>query len=106
MPAPAALIADFVKRFSPAAAEGLEAVYQLHLTGDGGDIWHLIIADQKCRLADGPGESPDVSITISVDDWEGLVAGRIDPFTAFVSGRLGIAGDLSLASRLPTLFGT
>ena len=104
MPTPAAVLANFVKRFSPSAAEGLKAVYQLHLTGDGGDVWHLIIADQKCQLASGPGESPDVAITMTVDDWEGLVEGRVDPFSAYISGRLGIAGDLSLASRLPALF--
>jgi putative sterol carrier protein len=40
-----------------------------------------------------------------VDDWEGLIAGRLDPFSAYISGRLGIAGDLSLATRLATLFG-
>jgi putative sterol carrier protein len=105
MAVPAAVLADFIKRFSPAAAEGLSAVYQLHLTGDGGDVWHIIIAEQKCQLAAGPGESPDVAITISVDDWEGLIAGRLDPFSAYISGRLGIAGDLSLATRLATLFG-
>ncbi len=105
MPGPAAVLADFVKRFSPPAAEGLSAVYQLNLTGDGGDVWHLIIADQKCELVAGPGEAPDVAITISVDDWEGLIAGRLDPFSAYISGRLGIAGDLSLATRLAPLFG-
>ena len=105
MPAPAAVLADFIKRFSPAAAEGLSAVYQLNLSGDGGDVWHIIIADQKCQLAAGPGESPDVAITISVDDWEGLIAGRLDPFSAYISGQLGIVGDLSLATRLATLFG-
>lgn len=104
MPAPAAVLADFVKRFSPAAAEGLSAVYQLHLTGDGGDVWHLIIADQKCQLAAGPTEAPDVAITMTVDDWEGLIAGRLDAFSAYIGGRLGIVGDLSLATRLATLF--
>ncbi len=104
MPVPAAVLADFVKRFSAPAAEGLSAVYELHLTGDGDDVWHLIIADQKCQLVSGPGESPDVAITMSVDDWEGLISGRLDPLSAYISGRLGIVGDLSLATRLSTLF--
>ncbi len=104
MPAPGTLLTALVKRFSPAAAEGLSAVYQLQLTGEGGDCWHLVIADQQCQLAPGRAEKPDVAITMSVDDWSELVAGELDPFSAYLSGRLMVAGDLSLATRLATLF--
>ncbi len=105
MAGPGAVLADFVKRFRPAAAENLKAVYQLHLTGDGGDSWHLTIADQQCQLEPGRAGKPDVTITISVDDWNELVAGRLEPVGAYLSGRLGVSGDLTLATRLKSLFG-
>jgi len=104
MAVPAAVLADLVKRFSPTAAEGLNAVYQLQLTGDGGDFWHLIIAEQQCQLVSGPADRPDVAITMNADDWSELVAGRLDPLSAYIGGRLKIVGDLSLATRLAALF--
>lgn len=105
MAPPGAVLADLVKRFRAAAAEGLKAVYQLHLTGDCGDSWHLTIADQRCELEPGCAHEPDVTITLSVDDWKELVAGRLDPVGAYLSGRLQVSGDLTLATRLKGLFG-
>ena len=104
MAQPSAALKDLVSRFQPAAAEGLEATYQLSLTGDGGDTWHMVIADQKCELSSGPAERPDVSITMSVDDWNAVIAGQLDAIAGLFSGRIEIAGDLGLASRLQALF--
>ena len=105
MASPAELLSDLVTRFQPAAADGLDAVYQLHLTGETGDFWHLTIAERQCRLDSGPAENPDVAITISADDWSELMGGRLDPFSALISGRLQIDGDMALATRLQSLFG-
>lgn len=105
MAEPAAVLADFVKRFRPEAADGLTAIYQLELTGDQGGLWHLTIADGACQLEDGPGKAPDVAITMSQEDWHALIAGQLDAFSAFLSGKLQVEGDLALATRLQTLFG-
>ena len=102
---PSAFLAEVVKRFRPEAAEGLRAIYQIELVGDGGGVWHLTIAEQRCELARGPAERPGVAIKMSVGDWHELVAGRLDALSAYLSGRLQIAGDLSLATRIPSLFG-
>ena len=105
-----AVLADFVKRFCPIAAEGLTATYQLQLTGsgaptrNGAECWHLIIADQRCELHQGPTAAPDVAVSMTVEDWNDLVAGRLDPFSAFITGRLTVIGDLALATRLQALF--
>jgi putative sterol carrier protein len=104
MPTPAALLADLVKRFRPEAAEGLNATYQLHLTGDDGDYWHLTIANQECSLGSGPATDADVAISMNMEDWSQLVAGRLDPVSAFLSGRVRVSGDFSLATRLAALF--
>jgi putative sterol carrier protein len=105
MPTPAESLTDLVKRFRPDAAEGLDAVYQLHLTNEHGGFWHLTIADGQCRLSPGSAPSADVVITMSVEDWSELVAGRLDGFSAYLQGRIQITGDLSLVARLQSLFG-
>lgn len=105
MSAPPAVLQELVDRFRPDAAEGLSATYQLYVTGEGGGQWHLVIADRRCQLAAGRAESPDVAITLSADDWRAVVAKRLDPVSGLMAGRIQVAGDLSLASRLQTLFG-
>jgi putative sterol carrier protein len=102
---PGAVLADLVGRFRSEAGREVRATYQLYLTGDGGGAWNLTIADGKCHLADGDAERPDVTITISLDEWSQLLSGELDALSAYLSGRLQIAGDLSLATRLPALFG-
>ncbi len=104
MTAPSDILSDFVARFRPQAAEGLRAIYQLHLTGDDSGTWHITVAEQQCRLATGPTDSPSVTITMSVDDFEGLIAGSLDGVSAYLAGRIHIAGDMSLVTRLPSLF--
>ena len=104
MPTPAESLAEFVERFRSEAAQDLRVVYQLHLTGDWGGTWHLTIADQQCRLADGPASSPDVTVTMSADDWTELIAGRLDGFSAYLAGRIQIVGNLHLITRLQSLF--
>ncbi len=105
MQSPSELLADLVDRFRPSAAEGLDAVFQLDLTGNGSGCWHLIVAERQCRLVTGAAQKPNVIITVSAEDWGEMMGGRLDPFTALASGRLRVEGDLELAMRLQTVFG-
>ena len=105
MSAPADVLAAFAARFQPDAAGDLQAVYQLHLTGDGGGLWHLTIADRQCQLTPGQADQPSVTITMSVDDFTQLIAGQLDGVSAYLAGRIQIAGDISLVTRIQSLFG-
>jgi putative sterol carrier protein len=98
-------LAEFAKRFRPEAARGLRAVYQLNLTGEGGGLWYLTVADQTCQFAPGSAPQPDVTVTMNTQDWEQLVAGQLDAVTAFFQGRIQVQGDLSLAGQLENIFG-
>jgi putative sterol carrier protein len=98
-------LAELATRFRPEAARGLTAVYQLELTGDGGGVWHMIVADQTCRIFPGAAANPNTEITVSSSDWEALITGKLDAMSAVLLGQVKIAGDLSLATRLPSLFG-
>ena len=42
----------------------------------------------------------DVTMTLSRDDFVQMFAGRLHPTSAFMSGRLKVKGDLSLAMKL------
>ena len=96
---------ELKQRFRPDAAQGLNAVYQLNLTGEEGGTWHLVVLDKTCQILAGAASRPSATISLSVADWEALTAGRLDAFTALLQGRLRIDGDMGLATRLPALFG-
>ena len=97
--------AELQQRFRPEAAQGLNAVFQLNLTGDDGGTWHLVVLDKTCRILAGAAPEPNATISLSSGDWEALTSGKLDAFTALLQGRLKIDGDMGLATRLPALFG-
>ncbi|MBL4871482.1 MAG: SCP2 sterol-binding domain-containing protein [Robiginitomaculum sp.] len=55
---------------------------------------------------DVSGEDSDADCTISVtkEDFISLSSGNLDPMMAFMSGKLKVAGDMSVAMGLQKLF--
>ncbi len=105
MPNPEEYFADLIDRFRPDAARGVNATYQLHLTGNGGGVWHMVVLNQTCQVFAGAAPKPTTTITLAAEDWESLVSGQMDAFGALLQGRMRIDGDLGLATKLPALFG-
>ena len=46
---------------------------------------------------------PDVTLTLSEDDLGGMLNEEISPFSAYMTGRLQVDGETSLASKLSDL---
>jgi len=105
MLSPEEYLTELAQRFRPEAARGLNAVYQLHLTGDDGGTWHLVVMDQTCKILKGAASQPSATISISSEDWDSLISGKMDAFSALLQGKLKVDGDMGLATRLPGLFG-
>lgn len=90
--------------FNKNAATGLNAVYQFDLTGEGGGTWQLIIDDGNCRVQEGQRLSPNITISMSAQDYVDMTVGELDGEEAFKSGRVRMTGDMGLALRLQDLF--
>lgn len=93
-------------RFIPAKAEGVNAVIQFNLSGDNGGLYWLKIADGKCESGQGAAESPKMTLKASADDWFAVSTGKMNAMQAFMSGKLKIEGDMSIAMKLQTMFAT
>ncbi len=90
--------------FDPDAAKGMDAVFQLDITGDGGGNWTAVIKDGTCQIQEGSHANPGVRLTMSVDTWLAVVNREINGMSAFMSGQLKVSGDIMLAQRLEQLF--
>ena len=92
--------------FNPAAAAGLNKTFQWNITGEQAGVWAFRVHDGVCELVSGGLDKPDVTITISDQDWIALTEGKLDAQSAFFSGKLKVTGDMGLALRVPQLFPT
>ncbi len=93
-------------KFKKDAAAGMNAVYQYDVTGDEGGKWYTAIADGELTVGQGEHENPNITITVADTDYIDMVSGKLNGQTAFLTGKLKIKGDMSLAMKLGTLFET
>jgi putative sterol carrier protein len=91
-------------RFKADRAQGVNAVIQYDITGDGGGTYHVEIADGKCTLREGPAAAPKLTLTMAAQDWLDMVSGKLNGQMAFMSGKLKHKGDMGLLMKLPSLF--
>ncbi len=101
-------VAEFFEKFEKRAAENTDAatapnaVYQFNITGDGGGEWNLDLTKGKTDgfVGEGKHDNPGATITVSADDWLGMLNGSLNPMQAFMSGKIKIDGDMTLAMSL------
>lgn len=83
----------------------ISAVIQIVLTGEGGGEYYMELAGGQIKTSKGKADAPKLTITQSIGDWRDINAGRLNPQMAFMSGKLKISGDMSLAMKLGSIMG-
>jgi putative sterol carrier protein len=51
-------------------------------------------------VTDGAGKTADCTISVSLETFEKMVKGELDGTSAFMQGKLRVAGDMGLAMKL------
>jgi putative sterol carrier protein len=79
------------------ANSGLDATVKFDLGDDG-----VIFVDGKSSPNDVSNENKDAdcTITMSLENFQKLIAGDLDPTTAYMFGKLKIAGSMGVAMKL------
>jgi len=65
----------------------------LHLDGSGDS--NVICNEDK---------DADATVKVSLEDFSNLLTGDLNPMTAFMSGKIKVDGDMSVAMKLQKLF--
>lgn len=91
-------------RFKPDKAAGVNAVIQYDITGEGGGTWHVTIKDGTCAVAAAAATNPNLTLTMSGQDWLDMLAGKVSGQMAFMSGKLKLKGDMGLAMKIGGMF--
>jgi putative sterol carrier protein len=99
----AGLFPTMVERFDPKKAEGINAAIQFDLTGENGGMYWLRIADGQAETNEGTIDNPKMTMRSSADDFYAMMNGGLNPMQAFMTGKIKIQGDTSLALKLMPL---
>jgi len=92
------------ERLNGEAAKGMNSVIQFNLAGNGGGSWYVEIKDGTCAVTEGAHPSPQMTLSVSASNYVDMVMGKLNAQTAFMHGKLKIAGDMSLAMKMQALF--
>ena len=95
---------ELPNKVDPEKTVGMSAAFQFVITGDGGGEWYAKFADGEQDIGHGTVDSPNLTVTTSAETWEKIISGQLNGQAAFLTGKLKVKGDMSLAMKLPSLF--
>lgn len=66
--------------------------------------YHFRVANAAIEVHLGTHTAPNIKMTMKESDYLAMVNGQLNGQTAFMTGKLKIAGDMGLALKLQNLF--
>ena len=91
--------------FLPDKAAGQSAIVQYDVTVAGQPhTYQLKIGGGRCEIVKGRADTPRVTLTLALPDFLRVVAGKLPPVQAFMSGKLKLSGDMMIATAMQGWF--
>lgn len=88
-------------RVDPAKTAGMTSSYVFDVAGVG--QWTVRVSDGAVSVSDGVADA-DCTISASEETLLRIASGEQNPTTAYMTGKLKIAGDMGAALKLQKLF--
>ena len=91
-------------RVDQSRTAGMNNTYLFDIEGAG--KWTVSLDDGKVSVNEGERETgdPDCTITSTQENFERIVAGDLNPTSAYMTGKLKVKGDMGAAMKLQKLF--
>jgi hypothetical protein len=107
-----AIFTGMARQFEPKFAFGFDGdiLYELEhhrANGQPPSRWTVRVGDGRATAAPAPAGDGKAAVTfrLSVPDWARVITEQVDPQELLFSGRFHVEGDLSVAMRVPEMFG-
>jgi putative sterol carrier protein len=84
-----------VTALSERLSDGFDGSAKFVISGEGA----VLVDGSGVRAAEDDDEA-DVTMTADADTFQDILAGRLNPTMAFMSGRLRLEGDMGMAMKL------
>ena len=83
----------------------INGFYVFHLKGKEAGTWFLDLKNGPGAVGQGDGgnDKPDVVMTMTSDNFAKMFSGKLKPSSAFMTGKLKIKGDMTMAIKLEKL---
>jgi len=91
---------DMAAKFAAADAFVAGKTVKIDFGPDG-----VIFLDGVTKTVTEDDAPADSTVKVSWDDWQALAGGSLNPMTAFMSGKLKVEGDMSVAMQLQSVLG-
>jgi putative sterol carrier protein len=88
---------------NPQKARELDAVYLFKVSGDGGGTWTVDLKSDPPSVVEGEAGTPDCTIEVADSDFESMLDNPQMGMQLFFQGKIKIAGDPMLATKLQNL---
>lgn len=92
------------ERVDKSKIAGMNKSFLFNLSGENGGAFLVKVADGSVTVEEGATEGGDVELGMTAEDFLGLVNGTLNSQMAFLSGKLKIKGDMTLALKLQSIF--
>jgi putative sterol carrier protein len=91
-------------RATSARLDGIDHSYRFEIEGEGN--WNVRIHEGTVAVTEGAAApSTDATIRTSAEVFDRIVAGKQNPATAYMTGKVKVNGDLGAVMKLQKLFG-
>lgn len=93
------------EHFLPEKAQGVDAVIQYVVADEGREYaYTLAIKEGECALKKEKAGNAKVTLSMDLVSFLKLMVGAADGTTLFMSGKLGVSGDLFFSQRIASFF--
>ena len=76
---------------------------QVNITGDNSGVFYVEVKDGKVSIEPYEYNDRNCDITMSMDNLNKLIDGKLDPVMAFTLGKLKVGGDIGKALEFAKL---
>lgn len=97
--------AQLSKEIDTEKVKDITATFQWDITGEGGGKWNVKLDGGKVEIAQGEIDNPNITIIVSAENWLAVASGKLNGKMAFLTGKVKIRGNMTLAMKLQALMG-